>query len=142
MDGAQLRTRTRALDWELQALAAVYEELWETLQEELDDGADLDPDGAIGRRLMGLATGLPHLGRVFGPQDPPARAVFVVTSNSGGDSRVDAVFLSESRACRWVARQPSPDLFEVQPHALEHPHMTPELRTEQRHRGGEGVDGA
>lgn len=128
MDRASLRARARALDERLQSLASEYEALWENLQAALDDGATwLDPDLTVGNRMLGLATGIPHLGRVFGRQDPPMRRVSVVTSSPGDDRWVQAVFLSEARARAWVAEQPWPDRFKVEAHALEHPERTAEL---------------
>lgn len=62
MDRAQLLMRTRAFDWNLQALAAGYEELSETVQGEVAGGnTQFDPDGTIVRRLLVIAIGIPQL---------------------------------------------------------------------------------
>jgi hypothetical protein len=128
MDRAGLRVRVHDLDRRLQLLAAEYERLWTDLQDALDAGNTyLDPEGAIGHRVMGLATGIPHLGRVFGRQDPPPRLVWVVTSGERA-AGVEAVFLSGSRAHAWVGRQHWPELYEVGAHVLEHPELAEEAR--------------
>src|SRR5687768_3909232 len=109
MDRTELRTRARGLDLDLQVLAAVCQELWESLQDELDAGADLDPDGRIGQRLLSMATGIPQLGRVVGHQNAPPRAVYVVRARRCVEPSVRGVFLSETRALAWVAQQASPE---------------------------------
>lgn len=129
MEPEELRVRGRVLDQRLQACGREYELLWEDLQAALDAGErHLDPDLTVGNRLLGLATGIPHLGRVFGRQDPPARAAYVVTSGPGDAPRVEGVFLSRARAHVWVSRQQSPERYQVAVHALEYPELTDALR--------------
>jgi hypothetical protein len=129
MEPEELRVRARELDQRLQACAREYELLWEDLQAALDVGErHLDPDLTVGNRLLGLATGIPQLGRVFGRQDPPARAAYVVTSGPGDGPRVEGVFLSRARAHVWVSRQQSTERYQVEVRALDYPELTGALR--------------